>query len=788
MRRNLRLTGFAIVFTTALMLVADVFKHSAEEEGVRSKTEASPAGFIHYLSGTGKTETALRGRVTMVAEETQEAEGGNSTFIPRYRVEGDDPTPSNDGMALTNSVIVSNDGADSSDRGFRVDSPECWLPVDDGSASLRFDFDQLWQLTKPVFLINNFGDGGTLKIKSALAQLDPQTNLVFADGFFTLDTGDLHLEGQSLTFDPSTSRIDFTPYHGLLRWSIRNADGQVIQGDCDGPGSFIALENGDYLLTLESKTSVRTHFPAGGSIIGDIETPKLELRLSPSESGNWRPRLAKFQQPTLWHGETLQLRGADSTISWLGDGSLHDLIINGEINVVPNNGAFLKTTAKKHARLFANENVIHLAGDVTVHRLDGSVKGQLAILKEDSLTMEGGVSVIGSQGTAVADKFSTDAQNNWQLDGNAYIKPSDEQITWLAAEHLSYAAGGAITGHGGFSAELLVAGSPAKIACDDFSSTSQQHFNASIGTYRSSHATGNVILENINGVVFGDVLKQLDADRFRVSSADGRPPAHGTLTFNQRPVSFSANDILYSPQLITFTGAPQIDAPTGGLNLLHEAVILTARKIDFEVDDQRWLAKEDVVFQGAIIGRADSLELSQKSISLHSGSLSKTPICKIQTTLADKTEIALEGEAIDFVFGESLTIHKNAFVSRSSGDNEWLRCNKFSATAAGGEASGALSALLSDSNMTAQRLIWESSDIGESFVLSGNPTLMHQQATVLGNTIEFAPGLSTITALGDEINLASIKRSNGQSTTGVWVKYNYETQSLNARSATFKDK
>ncbi|MBC8369901.1 MAG: hypothetical protein H8E25_07870 [Planctomycetes bacterium] len=788
MRRNIRLFGFAIITTTLLLLVADFLRHSSAEESVRSKVLPSPAGFSHNLSGTGKMVFAFGGRVTMVAEESSANAQGGSDFTPRYQIEGDNPTPDNQGMALSESVIVSSDTSADGSPTFRVDSPQCWLPVDQNSPALHFDFDKLWRLTKPVFLINGFGKADTLEIRSSVARLNPQTNLIFADDFFTLDTGDLHLEGESLTFDPSGSRIDFTPYHGVLRWSIRCSDGQVIRGDSDGSGSFEALENGDYLLILESDTSVRTHFPESSGLAGDIETPRLELRLSPDSDGAWRPRLAKMKQPTLWHSDDLQLRGDKSTISWHSDGQLSDMIIDGEINIVPNNGSFIKTTASDFAQLFASEQTVHLVGDVTIHRLDGSVKGERAILHSDSLTMQENVVVIGERGVARSDSFSADSDDNWKLDGNSYIEVNDNQISWLAADHLNLSADGVVDARGNFSAELLLNGQPTKLMSDSFSSMPQQHFNSSVGEYRINNADGNVVVENSDGLIIGDQLKQLDVERFEVSSSkNSKQPTRGHITSNGQQISFSASEVLFSNDVVEFNGSPQIEVPVKNLGLLRDVLLLSARKINYQSNEQHWLATENVVLQGAATGYGEQFDLDPEQMVLRGADLLNRELCKVSTILKDKTAVDIEGKLMRLHFDQSLTVTDNVLIQRKSDSIDWLRCNTFNANVTSGNAQGLVSGVIFDNTLKANSLSWDSIDEQQTFVLKGEPQLEHPQAKVFGDSIQLVPSLNTITAIGTEEAPANIQRSNGQSASGAWIKYNYQTQSLDARRAKFID-
>jgi hypothetical protein len=786
MRRKLRLLGFTIIVATLMLLVADFLKHSADVGGGAAKAKKIPAGFISNLTGTGEVETAFAGRVTMIAEEMSASKDGSRSSALRYRVEGDDPTPSNEGMTLSTSVIVSGDSDDSSKAAFRVDAPECWLPIDKSSPTLRFDFEQEWHLSKPIFSIRHFGDAGALTIKATLALLDPQSNLIVTKDFFTLDSGDLHLEGGSLTLNPETSRIEFTPYNGSLRWSIRNDDGQIITGDSDGPGSFVALENGDYLLTLGSKTSVRAQFPEGASIVGDIETPRLELRLSPGDDGHWRPRIARLEQPTLWHGRVLQLRGAESIISWLSDGALNDFIVSGPINIIPNNSTFLKASARESAQLFANENIVHLTGDVTVHRLDGSVKGDLAILSDESMVMKGAVSIIGEQAIATANEFSTDAANNWQLDGEAYLEPDNESISWLAADHLSVDSAGVIKGVGNFSAELQIGGSPAKLACDQFTSLPGRRFRSSTGAERDNMAKGNIILESNNGIVFGHRLDQLDDDRYLILAGEN-DLAHGFVRGQDREVSFRASNVLYSPEQVALSGGPSINVPVDGYGLAGLSTTLMAGKIVYSTSSQQWLATKDVVMAGAITGSCQQLVLNTDSVILTGGRSDETSLCKISTALEDRSRIDLEGDIIEFVFGDSLTISDNVFVQRVSDTTDWLRCDSFEATTAGGKADRQVRALIKQSKIDCHSISWLRDNNGEIFVLNGAPLLNHPQAIVGGKRIEFCPTLSTITAYGDEKTLATIKRADGQSAVGSWIKYNYDNHDLDARSAIFED-
>lgn len=784
MRRNLRLLGFAIVVTTLLMLGVDLLKHASDVDGVSAKAAPSPAGFEHDLSGTGTITTAFSGRVTMIAEDVAPNDEGGSESIPRYRVEGDDPTPEQNGMLLTQSVIVS---APKAENAFRVDAPEAWLPVDKNSSTLRFDFQQLWRLSKPVFFINSFGENSTLKIKSSVAKLDPKTNLVMADGFFTLDTGDLHLEGQSLTYDPSTARMDFTPYHGLLRWSIRAANGQVIQGDCDGPGFFQDLRNGEFLLQLNSETSVRTHFPPGNSIAGNIETPQLSLKLSQNSDGNWVPRIATLAQPTLWHGDSIQLRGADSTIGWGSDGYMSDILINGAVTIIPNNGAFIKTTAKDYAQLFANEDSVHLAGDVTIHRPDGSVKGRRAVFNEDLLTISGAVSVIGEQGTAVADAFTTDSDNNWALSGHAYLEPADEQISWLSADKLSLNNNGDIDASGNLSAQLIVAGKDAELACDTFSSQPQDHFSAGKGLWRANNANGNVVLKTRDGVVSGDSLKQLGPNRFKVSSNNGAV-SHGEINDGVRNVKFSSEEIYYSEEMVSFEGSPQINVPVAELGLLRDVAILSARKIEYVLGSKSWRANENVLLQGAVEGYGQYVLIEPERFVIQGGALRGETLCSVSTVFEDKTQLVVEGEKMELTADNSIAINGDAYVKRQLGDIiEWLRCDDILASKTNGSAKGQVRAIIDGCSASASALNWQRKPESDVFRFAGDSLLSHPQAEVSGSVIEFSPGLSTIVALSDEENSASIKRASGQSATGAWIKYNYLNQSLDARRATFED-
>lgn len=787
MNRKLRLLGFTVIVVTLMLLAADLVKHSVAISGAAAKTKKSPAGFTHDLSGTGKMTTAFAGRVTMIAEEIRDSGEGEKSRTPSYRVEGDDPTPSNLGMTLSTSVIVSSDNGDGLKTPFRVDAPECWLPIDNSSPTLRFDFEQEWHLSKPIFSISDFGDGGALTIKSTFALLDPKSNIVVTKDFFTLDAGDLHLEGGSLTLNPEASSIKFTPYNGALRWSIRNADGQVITGDSDGPGSFVAVENGDYVLTFTSKTAVRAQFLEGGSIVGDIETPRLELRLSPSDDGQWRPRIARLDQPILWHGEVMQLRGADATISWLTDGTLNDFLINGPINIIPNNGTFVKASAKDYAQLLPSENVIHLAGDVAVHRLDGSVKGDLAILSNESMVMRGAVSIIGEQGAATANEFSTDAANKWQLDGEAYFDAEDENISWLAADHLSIDSAGVIKGIGNFSAELQIGGKPAKLTCDEFTSSPKRRLQPSAAAERQNMAKGNVIVESNNGIVFGHRLDQLNDGRYLIL-ADDNSLAHGLIRDQGEEISFSAGSVLYSAEQVVLSGTPSITLPVDGYGLAGSSTTLTANEIVFRNASQQWVATKNVVMAGAITGSCQQFVLNPNSVLLTGGPSSETSLCKVTATLIESSRIDLEGDVLEFVFGDSLAISNNVFVQIVTDTADWLRCDNFQATAAGGEASQGVSASIRQSKITCGSISWLGYGNSQTFALNGTPRLNHPQAIVNAKSIEFAPNLSTIIAYGDERNLATIKRNNGQSAVASWIKYNYANQALDARNATVKNK
>jgi hypothetical protein len=163
-------------------------------------------------------------------------------------------------------------------------------------------------------------------------------------------------------------------------------------------------------------------------------------------------------------------------------------------------------------------------------------------------------------------------------------------------------------------------------------------------------------------------------------------------------------------------------------------------------------------------------------------------LCKISTALEDKSRINLEGDVIEFVFGDSLAISNNVFVKRVSDTTDWLRCDNFQATAMGGKAERQVSALIQQSEIACRSISWLRDGNGETFILNGAPRLNHPQAIIVGKLIEFCPNLSTITAHGDARSPATIKRADGQSAEGSWIKYNYDNQALDARSATFEDK
>ncbi|MDP6963120.1 MAG: hypothetical protein QGF46_03035 [Planctomycetota bacterium] len=784
MRRKLRLFGFAIIITTIMMLAADVAQHVKSSDGAQAQSRPSPAGFSHDLTGTGTVTTAFSGRVTMVAEESEQQNNGEATFTPRYFVEGDDPTPSNDGMALTSSVIASSE---SNSNGFRVDAPDCWLPIDKDSQSLRFDFNQLWKLNKPEFLINSFGNTNKLNIKSATAELDPKNNLIFADGFFTLDAGDLHLEGQSLTYNPESSKIEFTPYHGLLRWSIRSKNGKVIQGDCDGPGSFEVLKNGNYLLKLTSQTSVRTHFPEGSDIVGDIETPALNLQLTQNSDGGWRPLIANLGAPTLWHGDSIQLRGNQSTIAWNAEGVNTDLLIKGPINIIPNNNAFIKTTASDYAQVFADDERVHLVGDVTIHRPDGSIKGNRAFISRELLALEGAVSIISDRGVAMADNFATDNNNNWILQGNAFVEPNDSQISWIRANSIKFFENEFISAEGDFESQLIVGNNNAELSCDFFNSTPQQHFDSDIGVWRRNSAHGNVVLNSSEGFLAGNELTQTDIDTFKISAKENGI-AHGEVIDGQQRVRFRCGEIRSASDELILSNSPQIAVPTDHLNLLRDIALLSGRKISYFRNTNTWEVSKDVEFQGSVTGHAQHLIMSPTLLSLRGGLQSDSQRCSLATIFSDKSEVEIAGDRVDYIFNQSLTIKNDVFVKRTINQvQDWVKCEDFFATATQGKAAGGLNAMINNGESEADFLTWHKLHSSNKFVFHGNAKIMHPQAVVQGDLIEFDPESGTFLTQMNGDGLASIKRADGQSANGSWIKYNYLTQSLDARSATFKD-
>ena len=173
---------------------------------------------------------------------------------------------------------------------------------------------------------------------------------------------------------------------------------------------------------------------------------------------------------------------------------------------------------------------------------------------------------------------------------------------------------------------------------------------------------------------------------------------------------------------------------------------------------------------------------------LTGGRSSETSLCKVTATLIDSSRIDLEGDFIEFVFEDSLAISNNVFVQIVSDTVDWIRCDNFQATAIGGEADRKVSASIQQSEITCGTISWLGYGNSQTFVLSGAPSLNHPQAIVAATSIEFCPNLSTIIANGDERNLATIKRSNGQSTIASWIKYSYANQALDARNAIVEDR
>jgi hypothetical protein len=245
---------------------------------------------------------------------------------------------------------------------------------------------------------------------------------------------------------------------------------------------------------------------------------------------------------------------------------------------------------------------------------------------------------------------------------------------------------------------------------------------------------------------------------------------------------------LYSAEQAVLSDGPSITLPVDDYGLAGSSTTLMANKIVFNNSSQEWLATKDVLMAGAITGSCQQLVLSPNSVILTGGRSSETSLCKISTTLKNLSRIHLEGNIIEFIFGDSLTISDNVFVQRISDAADWLRCDSFQATAVGGKAERQVSALIQQSEIACRSISWLRDGDGETFVLSGDPSLNHPQAIVRGTRIDFCPDLSTITTHGDERNPATIKRSGGQSAAGSWIKYNYDNQSLDAQGATFEDK
>jgi hypothetical protein len=789
----LRRLGIAGTVAVLLLVANDMRIHAGRLKAAEdAPVDFGPEGFRQTLGGVGMIETAVRGRVRMLAESPVEGEDGRTTFESRFQVEGDDPRPLGEGMELKDAVIDTLQG-----QSFTVTAPTAWIPMAEERSRLRFDLGQLWQLRSPEFMMADFHDGHALTIATADADLDPATNQVFGRGPFTLDSDTLHLEGSDLYFDPARSRVEFQPLDGVIRWSIRGRNGELYEGVSDGPGAFSpAGEDGKgFLLELHADESVRSTFPEASRMPGILDTQDLELHLVGDEQGEWRLDHAVADGPTDWTGQRLTMNGGDTIVRWREDGDgLDSLEVGGKVHVVPVDESFHWAEAEERAIVDAATEALRLEGDIAALHPRGILLGDWAELGDTRWEIGGRVFALGEDGMASAERLHTDRQGDWWIEGDAELRPNDADIDWVRSPRIRFTEDGLVETNAGFELAAVVDGLPLHGQGRRLLSLPEPAWGVDGRSARRTEAEGELFLTHGPRTLRGDQLVQTGPESLRITGLPGLP-VHGTHREGEHEIALEAGRVEWRSDRATLEEDPVLRVPAALLELQGEVAEVRAERFVQEAGTGAWSLLGGVEFRGALTGGADEGRwIPDESIHLwRAGRLvrGKRETASLAGTRLNGTAWSTKALDLRLDAAGTLTLDQEAHARiQLAGDSApsevWGR--RITWREASGEVKGEARFSGPQGDGSAKLLTWRQLEGQEAhlFTLEGEASLVQGEVQAQGDRLSLDTSTATMTAIGAGDQPARLRAADGRTAVGEWLRYNLDSGAFDARGARFE--
>ncbi len=798
MNRGLRYLGTGGAILTVLLVAIDLQRHATESAAISKSQETPPPGFRQRLRGLGWTEISFQGHVEMEAENRYPQADGRTIAIPSYQVVGTNPVPQRGGMQLLEAKIHSLDSTHpeiAKHTDFSVEAPSAWIPLEKNQRRFAFDMERLWQLESPTYSMPNFHQGRALSIATQHADLDPVSNQVFGRGPFALTSGDLRLEGADIFFDPATSRVEFQPRNGALRWSIRSRGGAVFQGSCDGPGSFFPSADGGYQLEFHAVEEVSTIFPQNSSMPGTLLTRDMVLHLLPAGDGSWRPDSAYAMGPTDWQGSVLQMQGGDSEVQWSEEGALQQLTVHGPVEVRPQDGSFEWASADGMAVYDPATETVRLVDNIMAKHARGMLTGDWAELGPQMWQVGGSVMALGDEGLALGELLETDRQGQWMLQGNAEIHPQQGQIEWIRSPEIHFDERGRVFTDAGFSLRAEFDGAPLIASGRHLDSRLQGGRSASDPPVRRTDAHGQLQVQHLDRTLSGEVLEQTGARAFRLmgDSSQGLR-VHGQARMDAIPVELECGRLSWDGREVTVELEPILRVPAASLHLAGEWVEVRARQILQHAEHRSWELRENVECSGALQGSASNAVwipgqgLEMKAVGRAADG--SPNMVQLAGTLEDGRPFSLQ--ALELTYSENGWLHlqNQAYLSVQEIDATapsqlWAKTIEVSSQKGWAEGKAHFSADFGTG--AARRMDWTRyPGEGDFLLLVDEAKLSGQGLQATGPHLEIDTRVGTITCIGAPNLPATLRMEDGRTAVGDWMRFFLESGRFESQGARFE--
>lgn len=594
MNSVLRYLGIAGVVLVALLLVRDALRDQAPLPAPELP-QIDHEGFPLPLEGLGTPTLTLIGESGWTLFDEIEGEDGTVNRVARWRVDGVDPAPDGDGVAIRDAVLRSLDP----DSPLLVRSPLLWIPTEPGGAGPQPDRTRRWQLTAPVIEVADLFDGRAAVIRSESAELDAENNRMFGHGPFELLSGSLRLTGSELRYAPSTQRVDFSPHEGAVRWWLdRGDEGGTVRGDSDGDGFLAPAGEGRAQVRFEAARQVRTFLPTEGGGSGELRTRDLDLLLASGSSGEWQPIRAYAAGPTRWQDPGRLLAGGDSTLEFDGSGDPSSLDLEGPVRLFPGEGALDWATAVGGAWFDPSREAVYLHGGFTAQRGGNAVRGGWARLEGGRIRAGGGIWAWGEDGLARADTLREVGEGEWLAEGNAVFHPASPTLDEVGAPRILMLENGDFETDTGFRALAMQDGVPVTMTGLALRSRVR-------GDERRTHADGGLVVEKAGMRLTAERMRQVGPEQLQLFGA----PVRGEATLDEGAATLRAGRADWSSGELTLRRAPRLQAPAAALGLVGEQVTVDAAEMARAVDGA-WHLSGQVALSGDLRGSGDEARWS----------------------------------------------------------------------------------------------------------------------------------------------------------------------------------